>query len=80
MGEAYLPNNADFPWTLDYTQFNLSPCLSVSTFLILSLCLSTLCFFRNMILACWPHLYQMYIAKQINVKKIAFGNKEHTTD
>ena len=40
VGEACLPSNAYFAWTPEYTRFF---CLFVRTFLILLLCISTLC-------------------------------------
>ena len=52
--EACLPSTAYFPLTPDYTPFILGPCLSVWTFLILALCISTSWFFRNTILIYWP--------------------------
>ena len=42
MGEACLPSNDYFPWTPGCTQFIWGPYLSVWTFLILSVCISTL--------------------------------------
>ena len=45
VGEACLLINAYLPWMPDYTPFILGPCLSIWTFLILSLCIPYLwCF------------------------------------
>ena len=35
VGEAWIPRNAYFPWTPDYTPFILGPCLSLWTFTII---------------------------------------------
>ena len=78
MGEVCSPSNAYFLWTSDYTPFNLLPCLSVWTFLIWSLCTSTLWFSEilfwyvdlrlTLLVTCRP----LFIGNQGNVENYVF--------